>query len=360
VALAAAYMQKARESGDASYYGRAEAAVKQALSVQPDSVEALRTLAWVQTGKHEFREALTIAERLRERLPDDPLVHGLLGDAAVELGEYTRAEEEFQTMLDLRPGMASYSRAAYLRELYGDPDGAIEFMERAAKVGSAKDPEPLAWCLVQLGNLYFNQGRLGKAELAYNNALIVFPHYYQALAALGRIRLLADVFAPYIKALNAMPRVVLGSIFIITIGYGIWSKVALAVVLVFFVVFFNAFQGVREVDRNLLANARILGASPRQVTTEVIIPSALTWIIASLHTSFGFALVGAVVGEYLGAIKGLGLMIATAQGTFNPNGVFAAMFILAVVALTAEVALTWLEGRLIKWRPNGVNTDGLI
>jgi len=170
--------------------------------------------------------------------------------------------------------------------------------------------------------------------------------------ALGRIRLLADVFAPYIKALNAMPRVVLGSIFIITIGYGIWSKVALAVVLVFFVVFFNAFQGVREVDRVLLANARILGASERQLSTHVIFPSALSWILASLHTSFGFALVGAVVGEYLGAIHGIGLVIATAQATFNPNGVFAAMFILAIVALTAEFAMTWLENRLIKWRPN--------
>ena len=172
--------------------------------------------------------------------------------------------------------------------------------------------------------------------------------------ALGRVRLLSDVFAPYIKALNAMPRVVLGSIFIITIGYGIWSKVALAVVLVFFVVFFNAFQGVREVDRVLVANARILGASERQLSTHVILPSALSWILASLHTSFGFALVGAVVGEYLGAIHGIGLIIATAQATCNPNGVFAAMFILAVVALTAEVALTWLEGRLIKWRPNAV------
>jgi NitT/TauT family transport system permease protein len=171
-------------------------------------------------------------------------------------------------------------------------------------------------------------------------------------AALGRIRLLADVFAPYIKALNAMPRVVLGSIFIITIGYGIWSKVALAVVLVFFVVFFNAFQGVREVDRVLLANARILGASERQLATHVIFPSALSWILASLHTSFGFALVGAVVGEYLGAIHGIGIVIATAQATFNPNGVFAAMLILALVAVTAEFAMTWLENRLIKWRPN--------
>jgi NitT/TauT family transport system permease protein len=169
---------------------------------------------------------------------------------------------------------------------------------------------------------------------------------------LGRVRLLSDVFAPYIKALNAMPRVVLGSIFIITIGYNIWSKVALAVVLVFFVVFFNAFQGVREVDRVLIANARILGASERQLSTHVIFPSALSWILASLHTSFGFALVGAVVGEYLGAYHGIGLVISTAQGTFNPNGVFAAMFILAVIALTAEVTLTWLENRLIKWRPN--------
>jgi NitT/TauT family transport system permease protein len=171
---------------------------------------------------------------------------------------------------------------------------------------------------------------------------------------LGRNRTVADVFGPYIKGANAMPRVVLGSLFIIWFGLGLWSKVALAVVLVFFVVFFNAFQGVREVDRNLLANARILGASPRQVTTEVIIPSALTWIIASLHTSFGFALVGAVVGEYLGAIKGLGLMIATAQGTFNPNGVFAAMTILAAVALLAEAGVTALENRLITWRPNVV------
>ncbi|MGI9148687.1 MAG: ABC transporter permease [Chloroflexota bacterium] len=171
---------------------------------------------------------------------------------------------------------------------------------------------------------------------------------------LGRNRTVADIFGPYIKGANAMPRVVLGSLFIIWFGLGLWSKVALAVVLVFFVVFFNAFQGVREVDRNLLANARILGASPRTVTTEVVIPSALSWIIASLHTSFGFALVGAVVGEYLGAIKGLGLMIATAQGTFNPNGVFAAMTILAVVALLAEAGVTALENRLITWRPNVV------
>jgi NitT/TauT family transport system permease protein len=176
---------------------------------------------------------------------------------------------------------------------------------------------------------------------------------------LGRNRLLADVAGPYIKAMNAMPRVVLGSIFVIALGLGMPSKVALAVVLVFFVVFFNAFQGVREVDRNLLANARILGANERQLSTSVILPSALSWIIASLHTSFGFALVGAIVGEYLGATKGIGLMIATAQGTFNANGVYAAMLILAIVAVVAESVVTWLENRLIRWRPNAITDVGL-
>ena len=177
--------------------------------------------------------------------------------------------------------------------------------------------------------------------------------------ALGRNALLSDVFGPYLKALNAMPRVVLGSIFTIALGLEMPSKIALAVVLVFFVVFFNAYQGVREVDRDLLANARILGAGPGQLNRHVILPSALSWITASLHTSFGFALVGAIVGEYLGARKGVGLMIATAQGTFNANGVYAAMFILAVLAIVAEAGVTRLENRLIRWRPNAI-TDVTI
>lgn len=172
---------------------------------------------------------------------------------------------------------------------------------------------------------------------------------------LGQYRFLSDVLGPYIKALNSIPRVVLGPIFIIGLGLGIQSKVALSVVMVFFIVFFNAFQGVREVDRNLLANARILGASQRQLTTQVILPSALTWIIASLHTSFSFALVGAVVSEFLGSVQGIGLLIQTAMGTFNNNGVFAAMLILAIVALLMEALITSLERRLLHWRPATVS-----
>ena len=168
---------------------------------------------------------------------------------------------------------------------------------------------------------------------------------------LGQFRFFSEVLSPYIKVANAIPRIVLGSLFTVALGLGIAAKVSLAAVLVFFVVFFNAFQGVREVDRNLLNNARVLGASRRAITRHVVIPSALTWIIASLHVAFGLAIIGAIVGEFLGAQRGLGLVIANAQNNFNPDGVFAAMFIIAVLALTAEGLIGLLERRLLSWRP---------
>ena len=174
---------------------------------------------------------------------------------------------------------------------------------------------------------------------------------------LGQFRFLSDVAGPYIKAANALPRIVLGSIFVVWLGLGISSKVMLAAVLVFFVVFFNAFQGVREVDDNLIANVRVLGASRMQVIRHVILPSAMTWIIASLHVAFGFSIIGAIVGEFLGAQQGLGLMISNAQGQFDANGVFAAMLIIAVIALTAEWLIGILERRLLAWRPQSAATD---
>jgi NitT/TauT family transport system permease protein len=176
---------------------------------------------------------------------------------------------------------------------------------------------------------------------------------------LGRNRLLSDVLSPYIKAANSIPRVVLGALFAISLGLDIRSKIATAAVLVFFVVFFNAFQGVREVDRNLVANARILGANSRRLTTEIVIPSAMSWIVASLHISFGLALVGAVVGELFGATQGVGQLIYNAEHNFDANGVFAGMLLLATVALIAESGLTMLEGRLITWRPNPVTDVAL-
>jgi NitT/TauT family transport system permease protein len=168
---------------------------------------------------------------------------------------------------------------------------------------------------------------------------------------LGSNRLLADVLGPYIKGANAIPRVVVGALFAVSLGLDIKSKIATASVLVFFVVFFNAFQGVREVDRNLIANARILGANRRQLTGEIIVPSALSWIVASLHTSFGLAIVGAVVGELFGAYQGLGELIYESKNLFDTAGVFAGMALLAAIALVAEALISELENRLIRWRP---------
>jgi NitT/TauT family transport system permease protein len=176
---------------------------------------------------------------------------------------------------------------------------------------------------------------------------------------LGQVRFLSDVLGPYIKIVNALPRIVLGSLFVVAFGFGTTSKVLLASVLVFFVVFFNAFQGVREVDRNLVANARVLGASRWQVVRNVVLPSALVWIIASMHVAFGFSIIGAIVGEFLGAQKGLGLVISNAANNFNPDGVFAAMLIIGVVALTAEALLARLEHRLLAWRPPSPTEAGI-
>lgn len=168
---------------------------------------------------------------------------------------------------------------------------------------------------------------------------------------LGTNRFLADVIGPYIKIVNAIPRIVLGSIFIVAFGVGLLPKILLAAVLVFFVVFFNAFQGVREVDQNVLSNVRVLGASPLQVVRHATLPSALTWIIASLHTAFGFAIVGALVGEVLGATHGIGLVIRAAQGNLDPNTVFAGMLVVSVITMVAEYLITLLEKRLLSWRP---------
>ena len=168
---------------------------------------------------------------------------------------------------------------------------------------------------------------------------------------LGRSQFLADVLAPFIKGANAIPRIVLASLFVIWFGLGMSSKVATAFVLVFFAVFFNAFQGAREVDKVLVDNARILGASRWDLMRSIILPSATSWILASMHVAFGFALIGAVVGEVVGADKGMGLLINQAQGNFDAAGIYAGMVVVTVLALVAEWLITQLEKRLTAWRP---------
>ena len=159
------------------------------------------------------------------------------------------------------------------------------------------------------------------------------------------------VLDPYLKAANAMPRVILAPIFGMWFGLGIWSKVALAVTLVFFVVFFNVYQGVREVSPVVLANARMMGANARQLLRHVYAPSAMSWVFSSLHTSVGLAFVGAVVGEYLGSASGVGYLILQAEGSFDVNTVFAGIVLLTVFALLLDGAVGLIEHRLMKWQP---------
>jgi len=164
---------------------------------------------------------------------------------------------------------------------------------------------------------------------------------------------------PYIKAANSMPRVILAPIFALWFGLGIWSKVALAVTLVFFVVFFNVYQGVKEVSPVVLANARMLGANRKQLLRTVYLPSATSWVFSSLHTSVGLAFVGAVVGEYLGSARGVGYLILQAEGTFDVNTVFAGIVVLTVFALLLDGAVSQVERRLMKWQPRGGETEKL-
>jgi NitT/TauT family transport system permease protein len=170
--------------------------------------------------------------------------------------------------------------------------------------------------------------------------------------AFARRELLAAVFDPYVKAANALPRVVLAPIFALWFGLGIWSKVALGFSLVFYIVFFNVYQGVKEVSPTVLANARMLGMNERQLLRHVYWPAALTWMFSSLHTSVGFALVGAVVGEYLGSSAGLGYKIHEAESVFDVTGVFSGMLILMIFVIIIDTCVTFIENRLLVWRPD--------
>jgi NitT/TauT family transport system permease protein len=169
--------------------------------------------------------------------------------------------------------------------------------------------------------------------------------------ALARLKFAAEVLDPYIKIGNAMPRLVFAPLFLLWFGLGIWSKVALSFSLVFFVVFFNTFQGVRDVDPVLVNNVRMLGASEWHLLRRVFLPSATNWIFASLHVSVGFAIIGAVVGEYLGAEKGMGYRIAQAEGAFDTTSVFAGLVVLAIVVFIVDIAVYRLERYLLRWRP---------
>jgi tetratricopeptide (TPR) repeat protein len=187
--LALAYARRARETADPTFYDRAQEALRRSFELEPENLGGRKVLVWVLLGKHEFQQALEAASALWRLAPDDLWVSGLLVDAHVELGNYEEAERAAQWMLDLRPGnVPGLTRAAYLRELFGDLDGAREFMHAAYARTRPAEIEDRAWLLTQVGHLHRLAGDPGLAAGALANALQIFPDYHYALAELARVR----------------------------------------------------------------------------------------------------------------------------------------------------------------------------
>lgn len=185
---AASDLQKARETGLPEFAKKAERSLREALEVSPGDYSALLLLGHSLLSQHRFNEALETGRRLVNMRSADPMSHGILGDAAVELGQYEVAAKEYQTMIELKPNFASYSRAAHIRELHGDFQGALQLMKMSVDSAGAGPRETLAWCLFQIGLLHFKTGNLQEAERHFGYSLEVFPDYYLACEHLAELR----------------------------------------------------------------------------------------------------------------------------------------------------------------------------
>jgi len=188
--LAIALSRRARETSDVLYYAQAEDALKKSQDLAPNNLEAAKIRVWLLLGRHEFPAALESAAVLNRRIPDDVLVYGFLTDANAELGNYDAAERSAQWMLNLRPGnLPGMTRAAYLRELFGDVDGAYELMDAAYESTVPTETEDRAWILSQMGHLRLIAGRTDDAENILSQALSLYPGYHYALGNLGKVRI---------------------------------------------------------------------------------------------------------------------------------------------------------------------------
>ena len=168
---------------------------------------------------------------------------------------------------------------------------------------------------------------------------------------LGRSDYLSKVFEPYIVALNSIPRIALVPLIILMFGLGDMSKIVTAWIVVFFVVFFNTFEGTRAVDRDQIAASRLLGASQWTVTRTVVIPSTLAWVFASLTPAVSFALIGVIVGEFIGAERGIGKLIVEAEARANASEMMVAIFILMVVGILLAIGVRRMQAYLLRWQP---------
>src|SRR6516225_5941370 len=213
------------------------------------------------------------------------------------------------------------------------------------------------WTWFAGGSIYLHLGvTLIETLLAFAIGTLLGMAFGLWLALSPTASTLAD---PYIKAMNAMPRVILAPIFAVWFGLGITSKVVFGITLVFFIVFFNVYQGVKEVSPVVLANARMLGATGRQLLRHVYLPSATSWVFSSLHNAVGLAFVGSVIGEYLGSSRGFGYLLLQAEGTFDINTVMAGILVLTAFALALDAAVGRIERRLLRWQPAAAETEKL-
>ncbi len=185
--LAQAFIRKARERADPAWYEQANDAVTRALRIDRDDAIALQLQAHLLMQDHRFRDALAAAQRIIAHHPNNSATYGILGDAEMELGHYEAAEQAYQRMANMRPNLASYTRASWMRWLLGDIEGAIDVGRRAIAAGSPRNPEEIAWTTVQLGNLYLAVDDLEQAAQLYTSALQTFPDHAPALLGMGRV-----------------------------------------------------------------------------------------------------------------------------------------------------------------------------
>jgi tetratricopeptide (TPR) repeat protein len=206
--LGLAYLQKVRESGDPSYYPKAETLFLDALKRDEMQLDALIGLGTLALARHEFGQALDWGRQAAEVNPYHAAAYGVIGDAQIELGRYDDAVASFQRMIDLRPDLGSYSRVSYARELYGDADGALVAMEQAATAGAGQ-AENVAWTQAQIGNLLFNRGDLDAAEAAYRKSIATLDGYVYGVAGLAKVAAARgeynEAIAGYQSAIAAMP-----------------------------------------------------------------------------------------------------------------------------------------------------------
>ncbi|MEO8357583.1 MAG: tetratricopeptide repeat protein [Chloroflexota bacterium] len=215
--LGLAYLQKARETGDPTYYLKTDEALEEALSLQPNDYVSVSAKGALALARHDFSAALQWGEQATHLNPDRAYAYGVTADAQIELGRYEAAIQTLQTMVDLRPDMSSYSRISYIRELHGDVDGALEMMQLAVD-GGTPNSESTAWVRTQLANLYFNTGDLEQAEVEYNLTLQNRPNYVYALAGLGRVRAAQGDMEAAIKLLNQTVAIMPMPEFVIMLG----------------------------------------------------------------------------------------------------------------------------------------------